>query len=101
MMNRHFTSSADEHREGASDSSVKRHDDEFRTAEDEFINVLLGEFATIETKAARLASALKDFVDNDATPEPNCSCHISPPCSDCVEFAGMREIVKNAKNLLS
>jgi hypothetical protein len=24
-------------------------------------------------------------------PSPNCSCHISPPCSDCVDFSGHRE----------
>lgn len=41
VMNRHFTAAADEHREGASDSSVKRHDDEFRAAETEFITALV------------------------------------------------------------
>lgn len=41
VMNKHFTAAADEHREGASDASVKRHDDEFRAAEDEFIAAML------------------------------------------------------------
>jgi hypothetical protein len=27
-----------------------------------------------------------------APPEPNCHCFISPPCNDCVEYAGEREI---------
>jgi hypothetical protein len=25
-------------------------------------------------------------------PEPNCSCHISPPCGDCVDYARVREL---------
>lgn len=36
MLNKHFTMAADEHREGASDSSVFRHAAEFDTAEAEF-----------------------------------------------------------------
>ena len=24
-------------------------------------------------------------------PNANCSCHISPPCNDCVEWAAIRE----------
>ncbi len=24
-------------------------------------------------------------------PEANCSCHLNPPCSDCVEHSGARE----------
>lgn len=36
MLNKHFTMAADEHREGASDSSVKRHYDEANAAENEF-----------------------------------------------------------------
>ena len=24
-------------------------------------------------------------------PDANCSCHISPPCNDCVEWAAIRE----------
>lgn len=32
-------------------------------------------------------------------PERNCSCHISPPCNDCVDWSQHREVVKNAKSL--
>lgn len=28
---------------------------------------------------------------NLCPPDSNCSCHISPPCNDCVDFAGQRE----------
>lgn len=40
-MNKHFISAADEHREGASDSSVRRHGEEFDAAESEFITALV------------------------------------------------------------
>lgn len=41
MLNKHFTMAADEHREGASDSSVFRHAAEFDAAEAEFRVALL------------------------------------------------------------
>jgi len=25
-------------------------------------------------------------------PEPNCSCHINPPCGDCVDHSAFREM---------
>lgn len=28
------------------------------------------------------------------TPPKNCSCHISPPCSDCINHEWTREILK-------
>jgi len=36
-----------------------------------------------------------------APPEPNCSCFISPPCNDCVEYAGEREIRAGLQEALS
>jgi len=29
-------------------------------------------------------------------PARNCSCHISPPCNDCVDYGGLREAMKDA-----
>lgn len=34
-------------------------------------------------------------------PDPNCSCHTFPPCSDCVDHGGLRELIKDAKAFLS
>ena len=34
------------------------------------------------------SEALMEYVDRP--PERNCSCHISPPCSDCVENSHLR-----------
>lgn len=40
-----------------------------------------------------LVEALNFVCDNvDRPPERNCSCHISPPCSDCVDYGGLREM---------
>ena len=33
----------------------------------------------------------------EAPPEPNCSCHISPPCSDCVDHGSLREAITETK----
>lgn len=45
---------------------------------------------------AETVEVLQDFVGNDETPEPNCSCHLCPPCGDCVDHGWMRELMKNA-----
>lgn len=29
-------------------------------------------------------------------PDRNCSCHISPPCSDCVDWSWLREVKERA-----
>jgi hypothetical protein len=50
--------------------------------------------------ANHLNNALEDLIDKDTTPEPNCSCCISPPCNDCVDFAGIRETIENGKDAL-
>lgn len=41
-----------------------------------------------------MLEALKMVQDNISAPDSNCSCHISPPCHDCVENAGTRETMK-------
>jgi hypothetical protein len=46
---------------------------------------------------AALVVALEDLME--ATGEPpdrNCSCHISPPCPDCIDYGGWREALENA-----
>ena len=45
-----------------------------------------------------LLSALELMVERIAEPpEANCSCHLSPPCNDCVEYGGEREAFETAK----
>jgi len=37
----------------------------------------------------------------DRPPERNCSCHISPPCNDCVENSGLREAFEYAEEIIA
>lgn len=54
---------------------------------------------------ARLIAAAPSLLEAlelilEMTPEPpdrNCSCHISPPCNDCVENSGWREAFEFAR----
>ena len=45
-----------------------------------------------------LLSNLMEVVEEP--PESNCSCHISPPCSDCVEWSGLREALLEARTAM-
>lgn len=38
---------------------------------------------------------VQELIDNTYIPERHCNCHISPPCNDCVEYGGIREIVSH------
>ena len=59
--------------------------------------------AEIDSLKAELALA-KELLDrwyNDSDiPDSNCSCHISPPCGDCVNWGGLRETASETKKLL-
>lgn len=52
----------------------------------------------LEAELNRYRSLAKELADNFVIPAPNCSCHLSAPCSDCVEFAGLRELIDSAKD---
>jgi hypothetical protein len=45
-----------------------------------------------------LASMVLDFCSEP--PDPNCSCHVAPPCFDCVEHSGMRDLFAAARAAL-
>ena len=47
----------------------------------------------LEIETQELAGLLEDVLEFiGEPPPPNCSCHISPPCNDCVDHAEAREI---------
>ena len=48
-----------------------------------------------------LLEALQGLVEEVYVPDGNCSCHISPPCSDCVENSCLRERLENAKDAIA
>ena len=52
--------------------------------------------------AQSLAAAVEGFIENVARPpEQNCSCHLSPPCDDCVDYASLREAFEFADAALA
>ena len=47
----------------------------------------------LEIETQELAGLLEDVLEFiGEPPPPNCSCHISQPCNDCVDHAEAREI---------
>ncbi len=53
---------------------------------------LEAENAELRKQADALARALVNAMGELHVPEPNCSCHISPPCRDCLDYASIREV---------
>jgi hypothetical protein len=60
-----------------------------------------GEIGTLTQQRDRLAVWAEALLDETIIPERNCSCHISPPCNDCVDHGGLREIVENLNEALA
>lgn len=54
----------------------------------------------MKTALLHLAGLAEDFMNEVSIPERNCSCHISPPCTDCVENSGLREIGSALENAI-
>lgn len=67
---------------------------------------LLGEVLKNDIKirakrTQRLADLCIELLDEIVVPEPNCSCHIAPPCSDCVNYGHLRDLVGEARIILT
>lgn len=41
---------------------------------------------------------LEELLSNVDVPDKNCGCHISPPCSDCVNYSFLREAVEGCQS---
>lgn len=59
----------------------------------------LSRVKTERDEAVRLTQRL--YEDFAPPPSPGCSCHISPPCNDCVEHSYTRELLEEARAFLS
>lgn len=50
----------------------------------------------------KLLEALTALLDvTYEPPDKNCSCHISPPCNDCIDNGPVREAIAAAKHIIS
>lgn len=43
---------------------------------------------------------IKELIDTSTVPEVNCSCHLHPPCGDCVEWGQARGVLNDAKEFI-
>lgn len=56
----------------------------------------------LRSQRDRVTWALEHLLERGIEPpDRNCSCHISPPCNDCVEWSGLREAVEHAESALA
>ena len=53
-----------------------------------------------DTRIRRLEACIEEFLDHTEVPDANCSCHLAPPCGDCVEYGRIREVRGLANALL-
>lgn len=62
--------------------------------------------SALESETQELALSLEALLESaleiiGEPPDRDCRCHISPPCSDCVDHAFTREMFENARSALS
>lgn len=51
--------------------------------------------AQLKQQRDDVLEALRDLLENVSgiVPDKNCSCHMAPPCNDCVEWGALRESI--------
>lgn len=67
---------------------------EFNPEDEDPHGECLHEIKRLKAINSALVKLCEEAIESHYAPDPNCSCHISPPCSDCVEYGGIRETVK-------
>ena len=68
----------------------------------EHLRHLATENARQKAEIAELVGMVRYLNDEvEVPPDANCSCHISPPCSDCIDYGSMRELKNDAQKLLA
>jgi len=74
--------------------------DEFDDGEFVRYDAAMTEIEKLRAENALLRELLGAWYSDVSIPGPNCSCHISPPCNDCVEWGGLREAAEQTKRIL-
>ena len=71
---------------------------------DDHVGNAIAERDAAQARIRALEEALTDLcteIENaNLVPEANCSCHINPPCNDCVDNDGLRQALKSARTTL-
>lgn len=49
---------------------------------------------------SNLVTATEALLELIYVPPSNCSCHVNPPCDDCVENGAIREAVESARTAI-
>lgn len=58
--------------------------------------------AADDRRIRRLKAALASLLEVvDEPPDANCSCHLSPPCNDCIDYSHIREALSDARAVLA
>lgn len=65
---------------------------------DEFDDAVSKGLAAKYGAAIEIIERLCEHIDEP--PEQNCSCHLSPPCSDCMNYADLRMLMAEAKSMV-
>lgn len=65
------------------------------------IQTLRTELTDTKARLAEAVEAVKILMEMSEPPERNCSCHISPPCGWCIEYAGITEAYEYAASFLA
>jgi hypothetical protein len=55
----------------------------------------------VRRDAYSLCGLVEELIDYIDVPDKNCTCCISPPCNDCVEFGGLREVIAACKRSIA
>lgn len=55
------------------------------------------ENAKLQERISRLEAYGDSLDELLEAPDPNCSCHISPPCNDCVDYGAIRQAKRDWK----
>ena len=66
----------------------------------EYAAITNSELNELRAENTLLRELLGAWYSDVSIPGPNCSCHISPPCNDCVEWGGLREAAEQTKRIL-
>lgn len=55
----------------------------------------------LQGAASALLAALEALLDvTEAPPAANCTCHIAPPCGDCMDHSLAREVIAEARTAI-